>query len=81
MSKSWYRYTVSKEIEYDLGCEFLISATRPHVLGCDLYNMQGEYVGYWNRSDMPVWLVRKLEKWLLGDASMAGVMTRRKRFQ
>lgn len=76
MAFSWYRYTTDDAHEYDLGCEFVVSLGKIHLIGCDLYNMTGEYVGYWDRENIPEHLLREIEYWLHGDASAINVIER-----
>ena len=76
MAKSWYLYTTDTGTTYELGAEFMISNRRVKLIGCDLYDTAGQYKGYWNRENMPMWLVRQVEHWLKGDANAAALMMR-----
>lgn len=76
MAKHWYLYTTDSGKSYEMGAEFMIANRRVKLIGCDLYNMAGEYVGYWQRENMPMGVVHAVEKWLKGDPSAAAIMMR-----
>lgn len=48
---------------YVLDPEVIISKERIRVTGCAIFNMQLEYLGYWDRFNMPVELINGLTRW------------------
>jgi hypothetical protein len=48
---------------YVLDPEMTIGLNRVHLIGAGIYNMQLEYLGYWDRFNMPVDLIRGLTAW------------------
>lgn len=48
---------------YVLDPEVLIGLNRIRLVGAGIYNMQLEYLGYWDRFNMPVDLINGLTKW------------------
>lgn len=48
---------------YLLDPEVTIGKQKIRVTGCGIYTMQLEYLGYWDRFNMPVDLIRELTAW------------------
>lgn len=76
MSKSWFHYQPDGKHGYSLGCEFSVRNRRIYLVSADLYKIDGEYVGNWLRENMPMPLVREIEKWLKGDGAAIDVLNR-----
>lgn len=76
LTKQWYHYSTDDGHKYSMGIEYLISSSRPRVIGADLYNESGEYVGYWDRVNMPLTVIREVERWVKGDPTWAEHMLR-----
>lgn len=49
---------------YVLEPEFTVGAMKIHIIGCGIYNMQLEYLGYWDNFNMPQQLLIALLKWV-----------------
>lgn len=57
-----YHYSAEGH-HYILDPEMMIGVNRLHLTGCGIYNMDLEYLGYWDRFNMPIELVNGLTKW------------------
>jgi len=59
----WYQYTTpNPRTDYDLLPDVIVDRGRWKLVGVGMYTRQRRYVGYWDRHNMPINLVRKIEK-------------------
>ncbi len=61
MAKSGFVWTVGDH-QYVLVPEVRQSPRRTWLMGAGMYSLEGEYVGYWARFNMPYPLIRALTK-------------------
>jgi hypothetical protein len=50
-------------VKYDLSIIAKRTSYGWRVVSADMYNENGQYVGVWERSQMPLKLIRNLEAW------------------
>lgn len=59
------RYAYSAEGHlYMLQPDFTVAPMRIHITGCQIYDLKGEYLGYWDRVNIPVIVLNSLLKFV-----------------
>lgn len=61
---------------YVLEPEFTVGLSRVHIIGAGIYNMQLEYLGYWDNFNMPAALINNLLGWVKRERAQE-IATRR----
>lgn len=57
-----FTYTIDGHL-YFLNPEYKVGGTgRVWLTGCEMYNREGDFVGYWYRHNMPVNLITEITK-------------------
>jgi hypothetical protein len=74
VNESKFIWTVGEHM-YILVPEVRQSPRRSWLLGAGMYNMDGDYVGYWHRRQMPIPLIRDLSAYARKDRAAKGLPT------
>ena len=60
----FYNYR-SEGHSYRLEPDFSVTGSGAvRIIGCDMYNTENHYLGYWFRENMPLKLIAALELWV-----------------
>jgi len=64
-----YTYTIDGKM-YRLAPDFNVSIRQIYIKGCGLHSMEGEYLGYWDRYNIPLNVLHSITAWTKQAYSM-----------